>query len=71
MRTGSWLDLQPALSQCGEPTDLSWFETRWKEQLSQARQVLGPDRGRAAEDRGAAMSLATAAGARVSSDHRP
>jgi len=87
VRTGSWLDLQPALSQCGElcaatgraaqaltlwaacaaanqreePTDLPWFETRWKEQLNQARQVLGPGRARAAEDRGAAMSLVTAA----------
>jgi DNA-binding CsgD family transcriptional regulator len=87
VRTGSWLDLQPALSQCGElcaasgrdaqaltlwaacaaasqreePTDLPWFETRWKEQLNRARQVLGPGRARAAEDRGAAMSLATAA----------
>jgi DNA-binding CsgD family transcriptional regulator len=87
MRTGNWLDLQPALSQCGElcavtgraaealtlwaacaaagqreePTDLPWFETRWKEQLRQARRALGPGRARAAEDRGAAMSLATAA----------
>jgi predicted ATPase/DNA-binding CsgD family transcriptional regulator len=87
VRTGNWLDLQLALSQCGElcaatgraaealtlwaacaaanqreePTDLPWFETRWKEQLRQARQVLGSGRARAAEDRGAAMSLATAA----------
>ena len=29
--------------------------------MRQARQALGPDRARAAEDRGAAMSLATAA----------
>ena len=34
---------------------------RREEQLRQARQVLGPGRARAAEDRGAAMSLATAA----------
>jgi DNA-binding CsgD family transcriptional regulator len=87
VRTGNWLDLQLALSQCGElcaatgraagaltlwaacaaanqreePTDLPWFETRWKEQLRQARQVLWSGRARAAEDRGAAMSLATAA----------
>jgi DNA-binding CsgD family transcriptional regulator len=87
VRTGNWLDLQLALSQCGElcaatgraaealtlwaacaaanqreePTDLPWFETRWKEQLRQARQVLGSGRARAAEDRGAAISLATAA----------
>ena len=32
---------------------------RREEQLRQARQVLGSDRARAAEDRGAAMSLAT------------
>jgi non-specific serine/threonine protein kinase len=87
VRIGTWLELQLALSQCGElcaatgraaealtlwaacaaagqreePTDLPWFETRWKEQLCRARQVLGPGRARAAEDRGAAMSLATAA----------
>ena len=34
---------------------------RWEEQQRQARQALGPGRARAAEDRGAAMSLATAA----------
>ena len=38
-----------------------WFELRREEQLRQARQALGPGRARAAEDRGAAMSLATAA----------
>ena len=42
-------------------TDPPWFETRREEQLRQARQSLGPSRARAAEDRGAAMSLATAA----------
>jgi predicted ATPase/DNA-binding CsgD family transcriptional regulator/DNA-binding XRE family transcriptional regulator len=43
------------------PSYPPWFETRREEQLRQARQALGPDRARAAEDRGAAMSLATAA----------
>jgi predicted ATPase/DNA-binding CsgD family transcriptional regulator len=38
-----------------------WFVPRWEEQLRQARQALGPDRVRAAEDRGATMSLDTAA----------
>ncbi|HEY7146512.1 MAG TPA: hypothetical protein VH637_19905, partial [Streptosporangiaceae bacterium] len=87
VRTGNWLDLQLALSQCGElcaatgraaealtlwaacaaanqreePTGLPWFEPRWKEQLRQARQALGTGRAQAAEDRSAAMSLATAA----------
>ncbi len=42
-------------------TDLHWLETRREEQMRQARQALGPDWARAAEDRGAAMSLATAA----------
>jgi DNA-binding CsgD family transcriptional regulator len=45
----------------GRPTDLHWLETRREEQMRQARQALEPDRVRAAEDRGAAMSLATAA----------
>ena len=45
----------------GDTTDPPWFETRREEQLRQARQALGPGRARAAEDRGAAMSLATAA----------
>jgi DNA-binding CsgD family transcriptional regulator len=38
-----------------------WFVPRWEEQLGQARQALGPGQARAAEDRGAAMSLAAAA----------
>jgi predicted ATPase/DNA-binding CsgD family transcriptional regulator len=42
-------------------TDPPWFELRQEEQLRQARQALGPGRAQAAEDRGAAMSLATAA----------
>jgi DNA-binding CsgD family transcriptional regulator len=87
VRTGSWLELQFGLFQCGDlcaatgrvaealtlwaayaavdrhggPADLPWLETRREEQLRQARQALGPERARAAEDRGAAMSLATAA----------
>ena len=43
------------------PTYPLWFVPRWKEQLRQARQALGTGRAQAAEDRGAAMSLATAA----------
>jgi DNA-binding CsgD family transcriptional regulator len=42
-------------------TDPPGFEIRREEQLRKARQALGPGRARAAEDRGAAMSLATAA----------
>ena len=42
-------------------TEPPWFVLRREEQLRQARQALGPGRARAAEDRGAAMSLATAA----------
>jgi predicted ATPase/DNA-binding CsgD family transcriptional regulator/transcriptional regulator with XRE-family HTH domain len=38
-----------------------WLVSRWQDQLRQVRQALGPDRARTAEDRGAAMSLATAA----------
>src|SRR5262249_2034210 len=41
--------------------DPPWFVLRREEQLRQARQALGPGRALAAEDRGAAMSLATAA----------
>ena len=41
--------------------DPPWFTRRWEEQLHEARQALGPDLARAAEDRGAAMSWATAA----------
>jgi DNA-binding CsgD family transcriptional regulator len=42
-------------------TEPPWFETRREEQQRQARQALGPALTRAAEDRGASMSLATAA----------
>ena len=50
-----------AASQREEPIDLPWFETRWEEQQGQVRQALGPGTARAAEDRGAAMSITTAA----------
>jgi predicted ATPase/DNA-binding CsgD family transcriptional regulator len=42
-------------------TDPPWFETRREEQMRQARLALGPGRAQTAEERGAAMSLATAA----------
>jgi predicted ATPase/DNA-binding CsgD family transcriptional regulator len=42
-------------------TEPPWFETRQEEQMRQARQALGPGRARAAENRGATMSLAAAA----------
>ena len=38
-----------------------WFETRREEQLRQARQALGPALAQAAEERGAAMNITTAA----------
>ncbi|HET9968113.1 MAG TPA: LuxR C-terminal-related transcriptional regulator [Streptosporangiaceae bacterium] len=38
-----------------------WFETYREESLRAARQALGPGQARAAEDRGAAMSLSVAA----------
>ena len=38
-----------------------WFVPREEEQLRPARQALGPGRAQAAEERGAAMSMATAA----------
>jgi len=87
VRTGTWFQLLPCISQCGDLcattgraaealtlwaayaaadqdrglTDPPWLETRREERLHQTRQVLGPDQARAAEDRGAAMNLATAA----------
>ena len=86
-RAGSWFELFPCISQCGDlcaatgraaealtlwaacaavdqrggPIYRPWFETRREDQQRQARQALEPGRARAAEDRGAAMSLATAA----------
>ena len=50
-----------AVDQHGGPTDPPWFVPRQEEQMGQARQALGPGRARAAEDRGAAMSLDAAA----------
>ena len=44
----------------GFTMDTAW-DARRQEALRQARQVLGPDRARSAEDRGAAMSADTAA----------
>src|SRR5262249_6171741 len=38
-----------------------WSVSRREEQMCQARQALAPGRARAAEDRGAAMSITTAA----------
>jgi predicted ATPase/DNA-binding CsgD family transcriptional regulator len=43
------------------PADPPWLAPRREDLLRQARHVLGPGRARAAEDRGAAMSMATAA----------
>jgi DNA-binding CsgD family transcriptional regulator len=42
-------------------TETDPYVRRWEEALRQARQAVGPDRARAAEQRGAAMSMATAA----------
>ncbi len=42
-------------------TDPAWFTLRREEQRRAAGQALDPDRARAAEERGAAMTLATAA----------
>jgi non-specific serine/threonine protein kinase len=44
-----------------QPTYPPWFVPRWEEQLRQARQALTPGRARAAKDRGAVMSITTAA----------
>ena len=42
-------------------TDPAWFDPRREERLREARQVLGADQARAAQERGAAMSWDTAA----------
>jgi len=42
-------------------TDPPWAAALWEEELREARQAVEPDRVRAAEDRGSAMSWATAA----------
>jgi predicted ATPase/DNA-binding CsgD family transcriptional regulator/DNA-binding XRE family transcriptional regulator len=43
-----------------QPTYPPWFVPRWEERVRQARQALAPSPARAAEDRGAAMSITTA-----------
>jgi DNA-binding CsgD family transcriptional regulator len=64
-RTAEALTLWAACAATGQREGLihypPWFVPRWEEQMRRARQVLGPGRARAAEDRGAAMSLDTAA----------
>jgi predicted ATPase/DNA-binding CsgD family transcriptional regulator len=50
-----------AAGQHGGPTYTAWFVPRREQQMRQVRQALGPGRARAAEDRGAAMSITTAA----------
>jgi predicted ATPase/class 3 adenylate cyclase/DNA-binding CsgD family transcriptional regulator len=55
------LTLYAAADRHGGFTDPPWFELRREEQLRQARLALGPGRARAAEERGAAMSITTAA----------
>jgi DNA-binding CsgD family transcriptional regulator len=60
-RAAEVLTLWAAVDQREGCTYPPWFETHREDQMGQARQALGPDRARAAEDRGAAMSLATAA----------
>jgi predicted ATPase/DNA-binding CsgD family transcriptional regulator len=63
-RAAEALTLRAACAAVGRDEGLTeppWFETRQEEQMRQARQALGPGRARAAEDRGATMSLATAA----------
>jgi len=44
-----------------EPPDPPWSVSRREEQRRQARRALGPGRARAAEERGAAMNMDTAA----------
>ena len=63
-RTAEALTLRAACAVADEhqgPIYPPWFLALWEERLGQARQALGPGRAREAEDRGAAMSLATAA----------
>jgi predicted ATPase/DNA-binding CsgD family transcriptional regulator len=63
-RAAEALTLWAACAAVGRPgrlTEPPWFVPRWEEQPRQARQALAPGQARAAEDRGAAMSLATAA----------
>jgi predicted ATPase/DNA-binding CsgD family transcriptional regulator len=60
----AWAALDAQLLQHGQPTDMNPLREdflRRQDSLRKARQVLGPERIRQAEERGAAMSLATAA----------
>jgi len=50
-----------ALSIQEQPIETAPWVTRQRQAVSEARQALGPDRARAAEERGKAMSSATAA----------
>jgi predicted ATPase/class 3 adenylate cyclase/DNA-binding CsgD family transcriptional regulator len=50
-----------AVDRHGRLTDPPWFEHRREDQLREARLALGPGRARAAEERGAAMGIITAA----------
>jgi len=56
-------DAVTALAACEQRSGMPSlpYKTRRQERLRQARQVLGPDRTRAAEERGAAMGPAAAA----------
>ena len=60
-RAAEALTLWAAVDQHQGHTAPPWFVPRREEQLRQARQALGPGWARAAEDRGTAMNLATAA----------
>jgi predicted ATPase/DNA-binding CsgD family transcriptional regulator len=56
----AWAALDALAGRAGF-TDPDWAAARWEDQRRAARQAAGPDRARTAEDRGAAMSQATAA----------
>jgi DNA-binding CsgD family transcriptional regulator len=63
-RAAEALTLWAACAAAGRPGQLTeppWFVPRWEQQPHEARLALGPGRARAAEDRGAAMSITTAA----------
>jgi predicted ATPase/DNA-binding CsgD family transcriptional regulator/transcriptional regulator with XRE-family HTH domain len=60
-RAAEALTLWAAVDQHQGHTAPPWFVPRQEEQLRQARQALGPGKARAAEDRGAAMTITTAA----------
>jgi non-specific serine/threonine protein kinase len=63
-RAAEALTLWAACAEVGRPgrlTEPPWFVPRWEEQPRDARLALGSGRARAAEDRGAAMSITTAA----------